>query len=42
MPGGLQVPAVVVIAGNDVARVHLDVLGVGPVLTLHSDRFSQG
>ena len=42
MPRGLQVPAVVVKAGNDVTRVLLDVLCVGPVLNLHSDRFIQG
>ena len=42
MPGGLQVPAVVVKAGDDVTRIPLDVLLVGPVLNLHSDRFIQG
>ena len=42
MPGGLQVPAVVVIAGDDVTLIPLDVLLGGPVLNLHSDRFIQG
>ncbi len=43
MPAGLSVPAVVVVAGDDVTRVLLlDVLLGGPVLYLHSGRFIQG